>query len=113
VGGRRFGKPVPLPEHIARRTTAEYIHALANLKRGAGRRQAVLAHYKDRLKRHLGHVYGVDPSLPDRPFVLELSAYRPELDKESLSRLLADLSRRDVSERDMVRLAEEAAEFQI
>lgn len=107
IGGRRFGAPTPLPEHIARRTTAEYIHALANLKRRAGRRSAVLAHYKDRLKRHLGRAYRVDPDLPDRPFMLELSAYRPGLDKERLARLLADLSRREVSERDMVRLAAE------
>ncbi len=108
VGGRRFGAPVPLPEHIARRTTAEYIRALANLSRRAGRRQAVLAHYKDRLKRHLGRAHRLDPGLGDSSFVSELLAYRPDLDKERLARLLAALSRQEVSERDMVRLAEEA-----
>ncbi len=111
IGGKRFGTPVPLPEHAARRTTAEYIRAMANLKRRAGRRQAVLAHYKDRLKRHLGRACGVDPSLDDGAFLSQLTVCRPDLDKGRLARLLANLSRSQVSERDMVRLAEETTQW--
>jgi hypothetical protein len=111
VSGRRFGQPVPLPEHIARRTTAEYIHALANLKRRAGRRQTVLTHYKDRLKRHLGRACGIDPSLNDDLFVYTVTQCRPELDAQDLTQLLANLSRSQVSERDMVRLAEQATRW--
>lgn len=107
LGGKRFGAPVPLPEHQARRTTAEYIHALANLKRRAGRRPAVLTHYKDRLKRQLGRLGGLDPNLPDEMFVAGLAERHPAI-KNCLARLLADLARPDLSERDMVRLAEQA-----
>jgi hypothetical protein len=111
IGGKRFGAPVPLAEHTARRTTAEYIQALASLKRRAGRRQTVLAHYKDRLKRHLGRTCGVDPSLDDGAFLTRVALCKPDLDKERLARLLANLSRSQVSERDMVRLAEEATKW--
>ncbi len=111
IGGRHFGRPVPLLEHMARRTTAEYIRAMANLKRRAGHHPAVLAHYKDHLKRQLGKAYRIDPTLTDEAFVQELLMYRHDLDRERLSRLLADLSRRAVSEREMVRLAREAADW--
>lgn len=108
IGGRRFGAPVPLPEHQARRTTAEYIHALANLKRRAGRRQAVLAHYKERLKRQLGRLSSIDPTLPDETFAAGVAERRPPIESSRLARLLADLSRPTLSERDMVRLVEQA-----
>ena len=75
--GRRFGRPVPLPADLSRRAPMEHITAIANLNRRAGHRTAVLQDYHDRLKRHLGFRYRLNPALPDDEFVAALAAYNP------------------------------------
>ena len=107
--GRRFGRPVPLPENVARRRPLEYITAIANLSRRAGHRQAVLAAYKHRLKRGLGQRYRLDPTLPDDEYVTQLAHLNPDLDAEALKTLLIRLARPQINENELVTLAAEAA----
>lgn len=109
--GRGFGRPVPLPSEIRRRGPLEHVTALANLKRKAGHRQAVLAHYHHGLKRHLGKRYRLDPSLPDAEYVRMLGAYNPSIDQIELLTLLARLSQKNVGEGELVKLADEAAKW--
>lgn len=109
--GRLFGRPVPLPNHISRRAPLEHITAIANLRRQAGYRSAELRYYYDALKRQLGRRYRLSPDLPDQTYVEQLAAYDPNLDVQALSHLLTELRRPNVSESDMVRLANEAAKW--
>jgi hypothetical protein len=71
--GRTFGRPVPLPAEIKRRGPLEHVTAIANLSRKAGHRNAVMGQYYNRLKRHLGRRYSLDPSLPDTDYVRSLA----------------------------------------
>ena len=113
IGGKRFGAAVPLPEHLARRTTVEFITAMANLRRRAGCRHDALRHYKEQLKRRLARLYRIDYKLADDQFVQELARYDPIYDarRNDLARLLDKLSRKHVSEHDMIDLAGQAADW--
>jgi uncharacterized protein YneF (UPF0154 family) len=107
--GRGFGRPVPLPHQLARRTPLEYITALANLNRRAGHRSQVLNQYHHMLKQHLARRYRLNPLLPDAQYVAQLTSYFPGLDTASLESLLKRLSQRAVSESELVKLAAETA----
>jgi len=109
--GRAFGRPVPLPDDTSRRGPIAYITAMANLNRRAGHRTAVLQDYHQRLKRHLGQRYRLDPTLPDDKFVAQLAEYNPNLEQEALITLLQQLSSKKVSEHDMVQIASQTAEW--
>ena len=109
--GRGFGRPIPLEHEIKRRGPLEHVTAVANLNRKAGHRADVLHQYRQWVKRHLGHRYRLDPSLPDEEYVAQLAKYNPALDKEKLLHLLQRLSQKSVSEADMVKLAEEASQW--
>jgi hypothetical protein len=109
--GQRFGRPLPVAGENARRAPLEYITALANMKRRAGHRAAVLAHYHHQLKRSLGHRYRLSPTLPDAAFVAQLAAYNPTLDTAALLDLLTRLQQAGVSEREMVELAAAAGNW--
>ncbi len=109
--GRHFGRSLPAPAETARRAPMETITAVANLGRRAGHRPALLHQYSHWLKRSLGKRYRLSPTLPDDAFVAQLARYNPGLDAAGLSNLLANLSRDDASEGEMVRLAAETAEW--
>ena len=109
--GQLFGRPVPLPNHVSRRAPLEHITAIANLRRQAGHRTAELRYYYDNLKRQLGRRYRLSPDLPDDAYVEQLAAYDPNLDAQTLLRLLSELRRPNISESDMVRLANEASKW--
>lgn len=109
--GRHFGRPVPLRKDISRRAPLEYIIGIANLSRRAGHRTAVLQHYHDHLKRNLGARYRLSPSLPDDEFINQLAAYQPNLDTDTLHRLLQKLSQTNISEGEMVQIVREATSF--
>lgn len=111
LGGRSFGKPIPLPDDQRRRPPLEYITSLANLGRRAKHRQSVLADYHFRLKRGLGKRYRLDPTLPDEQFVSQLAQYNPALDSQALLLLLSRLSQAKVSEAEMVELASKASSW--
>ncbi|NUM47577.1 MAG: DUF4350 domain-containing protein [Anaerolineales bacterium] len=111
LGGRSFGRPVPLAHEITRRAPLEYVTALANLNRRAGNRTALLRHYHSHLKRSLGRRYRLDPALHDGEFLTRLAQYEPTLDIENLRNLLARLTRKNATETEMVQWAREAAEW--
>ncbi|MCA1554420.1 MAG: DUF4350 domain-containing protein, partial [Chloroflexi bacterium] len=107
VNGQRFGRVMPLPKEIARRSPAEYVQSMAQLFRRAGKRHMALQHYHQQLKRDLGKPFRISANLPDDEFVNELSRYR-DVDREALLHTLHALGQRDVSERKLVQLADEA-----
>lgn len=109
--GRRFGPAVPMRETRRRRAPAEHVEAVANLKRRAGHRDAVMDDYRQALKRGLGQRYRLSSSLPDDEFVARLAEYRPELDRQALADLLARLRAARVNESGMVSLAQEVAKW--
>ncbi len=109
LGGRRFGRPIPLPKSSARRAPLEHITAIANLNRRAGHRAAVLLHHRQRLKRELGKRYRLNPTLPDDEYVIQLSQFNPNLDADALRNLLARLRQRTASESEMVQAAAQVA----
>jgi hypothetical protein len=109
--GRRFGRPFSPHQQSARRAPLEFITAIANMKRRAGHRTAVLTHYHHHLKRSLGRRYRLTPALPDAAFVAQLAAYNPALDADALLDLLSRLRRPGAGERDMVELAAETTRW--
>ncbi|HUF39104.1 MAG TPA: DUF4350 domain-containing protein [Anaerolineales bacterium] len=111
LSGRAFGRPVRPEGERTRRAPLEYITAIAGLNQLAGNRTELLAHYHRRLKRGLAARYRIDPGVPDDEFIEALRKYDPDMDLETLARLLAELGRPDVSETELVRLSTEAAEW--
>jgi hypothetical protein len=109
--GRRFGRPLSPPQQSDRRAPLEFITAIANMKRRAGHRTAVLSHYHHNLKRNLGRRYRLTPALPDAAFVAQLAAYNPALDAPALLDLLSRLRRPGIGEREMVELAAETTRW--
>jgi len=107
--GRRFGRPVPLPKDISRRTPLEHITAIANLSRRAGHRQAVLRYHHQQIKRSLGKRYRLNPTLPDGEYVARLAELNPKLDADALGKLLARMRRGKTNESEMIQLAAEVA----
>ena len=89
----------------------EHVTAVANLNRKAGHRADVLRQYRNWVKRQLGARYRLDPSLPDQEYVEQLAKYNPSLEKEKLFNLLQRLQQYEVSEAEMVKLAEEASKW--
>jgi hypothetical protein len=108
VTGRRFGRPVPLREEVARRSSTEYIESMADLFQRGGKRAFILKHYHQAFKRRLAKPYGINPRLDDEAFVAELAHYRDDLDREGLLTLLARLRREQVNEDEMLRAIAEA-----
>ncbi len=111
VGGRRLGRPSPLPQATARRAPVEHIQAMANLFRRGGKRAAILHHYHERLKRELAHTHRLDPTLNDADFVAQLGALYPGLDQAALLKLLRETGQERVSEGDLIRLAKEVDDW--
>lgn len=109
--GRGFGRPIPLLHEIKRRGPLEHVTAVANLNRKAGHRASVLAHYHQQLKRHLGKRYRLDPALPDVEYARVLYSYNPTIDQRELFYLLTRLSQKNVSDSELVKLADEAAKW--
>jgi hypothetical protein len=110
INGQRFGRVEPLPIEIARRSPAEYVVSMAALFRRAGKRQMVLNHYRQQLKRSLGRPYRINAALPDDAFVAELARYR-DVDRDALLKTLRGLARPRVSERALVQLADAAVKL--
>jgi hypothetical protein len=109
LGGRRFGRTVPLSKHTFRRAPLEHITAIANLSRRAGHRQAVLRYHYHLLKRELGKRYRLSPALPDDEYVAQLAEFNPNIDPQALHSLLARLRKAKASESEMIQLAAKVA----
>ncbi len=109
--GRAFGRPIPLLHEVRRRGPLEHVTAIANLNRKAGHRNAVLKQFHQRVKRHLGQRYRIDPSLADAEYVKLLSQYNSAINKDDLLNLLTRLSQKNVNEGELLKLAAEAARW--
>lgn len=107
LSGRRFGRPVPLAEEIARRSSAEYVENVADLLQRGGKRDFVREHYVTALKRRLARPYGINPGLEDTAFVGELSRYR-QIDPTALEQLLRRMRRPGLGDEELLRLLAEA-----
>ncbi len=105
--GRRFGRPTPLREEAARRSSAEYLESMAGLLRRAGRRDALQAHYRAMFKRRLARASGLSPHLDDAAFLAALAAIAPER-AERAGALLTALAAPVASEVALLRLVAEA-----
>jgi hypothetical protein len=91
LNGRRFGKAVPLPQDVQRRSSAEYAQSLGTLFRRAGKRAYIAQQYCDRFKRRLARPYGFVPPGDDKAFVGEVARYAAPTDEQiaALQRVLA------------------------
>jgi hypothetical protein len=101
LSGRRFGRPVPLREEIARRSSAEYVESMADLFQRGGKRAYILSHYHAAFKRRLAKPLGVNPQLPDEEFTRELARHR-ELDEQALQAMLTKLRAERLDENALV-----------
>ncbi len=101
--GRRFGRPIPLREEIALRSSAEYVESMADLFQRGKKRHYIAEHYATAFKRRLARPYGINPQRSDAEFVAELAHYR-EVDTTALLDLLQRLQHPDLSEEELVRL---------
>jgi hypothetical protein len=102
--GRRFGRPVPLREETARRSSAEYVESMAGLFQRGRKADYMLSHYYTDVKRRLARPYGISPQLDDAEFVRELCAVRTDLDPAQLRDLLMRMRNPQPTDTDMVRL---------
>jgi hypothetical protein len=95
LAGRRLGPPLESPSDGRRREAAEYVRALAGLKRRAGALEAVAAHQRRRLKAGLAHSRGVAAVTDDAEFVrlLAHSDALPAAAVAQVEQLLATLER--------------------
>jgi hypothetical protein len=107
LGGRRFGRPIPLKEEVARRSSAEYVESMADLFQRGGKRGYILRHYYSALKRRLARKDGINPRLDDAEFARELARAR-HVDERELLALLARLRADRPSEADLVRAVADA-----
>jgi hypothetical protein len=105
--GRRFGRPVPLREEVARRSSAEYVESMADMFQRGKKRDFVLQHYYTRFKRRLAKPYGINPRLEDQRFVTELAHYR-SIDQAALLNMLGRLRQQQIGEDDLLRVVQEA-----
>ncbi len=110
LSGRRFGRPAPLREETARRSSAEYLESMAGLLRRGRKGGYLLAHYRTTLKRRLARPYGVSPALDDEAFVAALSAAGP-IDAVSLRDLLARMARPGQGEAEILKIIAEGDEL--
>lgn len=104
--GWRLGPPLPARHEPRRRAAAEYVSAMAGLRRRARLGRSVAAYHKRRLKRELGRRLQVSADLDDAAYLERLRLSGDHLDGETLAaveRLLMALDGRP-SEADLVRL---------
>jgi hypothetical protein len=109
--GKAFGRAVPMLNEIKRRGPLEHVTAIANLKRKAGHRAEVLQQYHQRVKRQLGGRYRLDPSMSDVDYVNALFVINPSINKDEVLDLLKRLSKKNIGEAELVKLASEAAKW--
>lgn len=110
LGGRRFGRAVPLKEEIARRSSAEYLDSMAELYQRGGKRRYMLRHFYADFKRRLAKPYGVNPQLEDREFVYQMARAR-SIDEVALLALLTQLRATPTSDAELLRVVAAADAF--
>ncbi len=108
--GRRFGRPVPLKQDVARRSSAEYVQSVAHLLRRGRKRGPIAQHFHATLKRRLSKPYGFVAPADDTAFVRELVRVGGATDEQAvrLRPVLEGLSKPDMSDMELVRLVRDA-----
>ncbi|MFN8419034.1 MAG: DUF4350 domain-containing protein [Anaerolineae bacterium] len=109
--GRRFGQPIPLPEHRQRRESVEYVQAIAGLFRRSGDRREVQQHYEQQLRRALAARYAVDPTLNAGELLRAVNYRSAAVDVAELRGLLIALGKQHISETELVALVARLDEF--
>lgn len=107
LGGRRFGRPLPVPP-APPQAPAEYARALGDRWRKGNARDFAQAHVAERLKRDLAAPFGLDPTSDDAAFVAALDARRPDLAADCAA-LLAALHAPTKNDAALVTLVQRAA----
>jgi len=110
LGGRRFGRAVPLKEEVERRSSAEYVESIADLYQRGGKRAYMLRHFYASFKRRLAQPYGINPQVDDREFVYQLARVRP-IEEAALLALLAQLRATPASDAELLRVVAAADAF--
>ncbi|MCS6839917.1 MAG: DUF4350 domain-containing protein [Roseiflexus sp.] len=110
LGGRRFGRAVPLREETARRSSAEYLDSMADLYQRGGKRHYMLRHFYADFKRRLAKPYGINPQLEDREFVHQMARAR-SINEAALLALLAQLRATPASDAELLRVVAAADAF--
>ncbi len=109
--GRRFGRPLPLPDERLRREPVEYIQAMANLFRRSGQRSEMLRHYRTQFRRRISERYVLDPNLNDVDWLKTLVYRFPAVDEAALRDLLKRLARPRISEQELLSTATDADDW--
>lgn len=111
--GKRFGRPLPVRQEVARRSAAEYVVSMAQLFRRAGKRQDIALHYHTQLKRRLAQPYGFVPPADDEQFLFELARWSDvaQARRGELHQLLNRLRSPRLSEGELVQLAQTVDQF--
>lgn len=110
LGGRRFGRAVPVRQEVARRSSAEYVASMANLFQRAGKRHDIATHYRTMLKRRLAQPYGFAPPADDQAFLEQLERWG-DLDAaqhQRVASLLTELRDPKINEMQLLRLTRAA-----
>ena len=110
LGGRRFGRAVPLREEVERRSSAEYVESIADLYQRGGKRAYMLRHFYASFKRRLAQLYGINPQVDDREFVYQLARVRP-IEEAAMLALLAQQRATHASDAELLRVVAAADAF--
>ncbi|MEM7799108.1 MAG: DUF4350 domain-containing protein [Chloroflexota bacterium] len=103
VNGFHLGRPVPLPSTYKRRGPAEYVTAIANLRRRAGQSGEIQSYYRKLLKRRVGKRYRIDAGLDDSTFIEQLQKIDSDFAQlNQLIELFNILSSRSMSEQALL-----------
>lgn len=87
--GRRFARPLPLP-NPDRRSKLEYVGAMAELQRRTKAYDLAIENIYNRVRRNLARFAGVDNASTPPHVLAERVAERSRLDKNELTNLLRD-----------------------
>lgn len=104
--GRRFGRPIPLKEDIALRSSTEYVESMADLFQRGKKHDYILRHYRQKFKRTIARPYGINPQQDDSSFLREIARYNED-DTEQIQALLVRLNRQNISDEALLRLIED------
>jgi hypothetical protein len=107
LNGRRLGPPLVTVEQTRGREAAEYVRAMANLHRRAGKQSDLAQHHYHRLKLGVAKRRAIDSALPDEQFLGVLAGTSPPLSEAQITALrstLYALAQRP-NERQLVNLA--------
>lgn len=105
--GRRFGKPIPLKEELAQRSSSEYVESMAELFQRGGKQSYISRHFYNTFKRRIARPFGINPKIDDSQFLLELERHNLP-DRDQIAQILAKLQRKELSEKELLEVIKQA-----